>query len=104
MSEWPTVDELKRLLDVDTDEYDAHLVGLLDAAVDRVKRDIGYWDEATDVPTKALANAALRAAIVMRVNAETTEPTVTRFGGAVLAGDSIYQFWLGGHKRRFHIG
>lgn len=93
MSEWPTSDELKRLLDVDTDEYDRHLDRLMEAAIDFVKRDTGAWDETTDVPDDALVNAALRCAMVMRANAEGAE--------AAVRADPIYQTWMTGHHRRF---
>ena len=93
--EWPTVDELKQLLDVTSDDWDATLDLQLDAAIAQVKNDVGAWDELTDIPDASLSRAAIRLAVLMRANAEQTT--------ALLSEDPVYQSNLKGHRRRFAI-
>lgn len=73
--DWPTLDELKQMLDVgETDVWDGEatssegmtrLTALLTAAIDIVKDDIGDWDEDTDYPDTRLAKAALTMAVLL---------------------------------------
>lgn len=91
--EWPTIEELKALLDVTSDEWDATLDLQLDAAIAQVKLDVGAWDELTDIPDASLGRAAIRMAVLLRSNAET--PT------ASLSADPIYKRCMAGHHRRF---
>lgn len=93
--EWPTVDELKQLLDVTSEDWDATLDLQLDAAIAQVKIDVGAWDELVDIPDASLGRAAIRLAVLMRANAEQTT--------ALLSKDPVYQSNLKGHRRRFAI-
>ncbi len=93
--EWPTVDELKQLLDVTSGDWDATLDLQLDAAIAQVKIDVGAWDELVDIPDASLGRAAIRLAVLLRSNAETPP--------ALLTNDAIYQRAMKGHHRRFAI-
>ena len=57
--DWPTLDELKVLLDVTTDAHDGQLEAFLDAAIAQTKTKRGNWDEMVDLPDAALAGSAL---------------------------------------------
>ena len=94
--EWPTVEEYKQLLDVDSGDWDATLDLQLDAAIAQVKIDVGAWDELVDIPDASLGRAALRLAILLRVNADSSSTEL-------LSSDPIYQRFLKGHHRRFPI-
>lgn len=102
MVDWPTLEELKALLDVTSGDFDEHLGGLLDAGIAQAKQSRGAWDEAVDVPDEKLHNAALRAAILMRPNA----PTIGIGGPSHqdVESDPGYQSLLQGKRRRFQIG
>lgn len=93
--DWPTVDELKQTLDIDSSAWDVTMTRQLAAAVTQVKIDVGLWDELTDMPDESLAQAAMRLAVLMRTNAEVPP--------ALLSMDPIYQSCLKGHRRRFAI-
>ena len=93
--EWPTVDELKQLLDVTSDDWDATLDLQLDAAIAQVKVDVGAWDDLVDIPDASLGRAAIRLAVLLRSNAEQST--------ALLTNDPIYQRAMKGHHRRFAI-
>lgn len=95
MAVWPDVVELKALLDVTDDVWDPHLTDLLTTAISKVKADVGNWDEDTDTPTAEHRMAALRAAILMRPNANE--------GLAKLKEDNVYQGLIFGKRRRFGI-
>lgn len=101
MAAWPELDELKQLLDLEgTDAWDGdgeeeeptRLSRLLLAAIDKVKADVGDWDEDTDVPDSRLAQAALRMAELLALKPELAAGTVT---------DPTYRRLLFGHRRRF---
>lgn len=94
--QWPDVEEYKQLLDVTSDDFDATLDLQLDAAIAQVKLDVGAWDEMVDVPDASLGRAALRLAILLRVNADSSSTEL-------LSMDPIYQRFLKGHHRRFAI-
>lgn len=101
--DWPQLDELKQVLDVDSDDWDGaandyggptRLTRLLAAAIERVKLDVGDWDEYVDVPDDNLAQAALRMAELLAL----------RPGAAAYASaDPTYQKLLFGHRRKFGI-
>ncbi len=97
MVEWPGVEEVIFLLNIGDDEDTIeHLQHALDGAIERVKTDVGNWDEYEDVPTEQLRQAALRAVAVMRVNAPDD-------GWRELSRDRIYISLLKGNRRRFGI-
>jgi hypothetical protein len=91
--EWPTLDELKKVLNVTSDDWDHQLGRTLDAGIAQVKSDVGDWDEEVDEPDDALATAAL-------VKAEMASNTTT--AREVLQGR--YDLLMKGHRRRFGIG
>lgn len=93
--DWPTVDELKQTLNIESGEWDVTMTRQLAAAIYQVKVDIGQWDELTDLPDESLGQAAMRLAVLMRTNAEVPL--------ALLSKDPIYQSCLKGHRRRFAI-
>jgi len=93
--DWPTVNELKQTLDIDSSAWDVTMTRQLDAAIAQVKFDVGLWDELTDLPDSSLAQGAMRLAVLMRTNAEVPP--------ALLTNDPIYQRCLKGHRRRFSI-
>lgn len=92
---WPDLIEFKKLLDVTNDDFDGHLADLLDAAIRKVKKDVGGWDEETNVPTPEHSMAALRAAVLMRPNASE--------GLAELRKDAVYRSLMFGNRRSFPI-
>lgn len=92
---WPDVQELKALLDVDGSDWDEHLNGLMAAGIAKVKADVGDWDDDTDEPDEALQKAALRAAVLMRPNASE--------GLKALRSDEVYQTAMFGKRRKFGI-
>ncbi len=95
MADWPTTDELKQVLDVtdDPDAWTSKFDRDMAAAIARVKADVGVWDEDLDEPDEALANAALRAAVVMQTN--VADPS------AAIDQDDIYTAHMKGHRKRF---
>lgn len=93
--EWPTVDELKKSLDLPNDDFDHQLDRHLDAAIEQVKLDVGDWDEVVDDPDASLAQAALLLAI--RIARDPSEAP------RILARDAGYERLLRGHRRRFSI-
>ena len=102
MIQWPELDELKQVLDVDSSDWDGldydggatRLTRLLAAAIARVKRDVGDWDEDADAPDEALAQAALRMAELLALKPDSA---------AAVASDPTYKRLLLGHRRRFGI-
>lgn len=92
---WPDADELKRALNVDSDAWDETVQANLDAAVDKVKADVGGWDEDVDSPTRRLNRAAFRMAILMS-QAPGVEP-------GDLDNDPVYRANLTGHRRGFGV-
>ena len=96
---WPTLDALKKTLDVVADDWDEQLENALAAGIQRVKDDVAVWmengyDYGPDFPDAALANAALRAAVLMRPNADP---------GVDVGADPIYRSYMTGKRRRFPI-
>lgn len=103
MASWPTTDDLKQYVDVEgTEDWNAELESSIDAGIERVKSDVGgrdedgnlNWDDDVDEPDERLRLAALRAAIVLRVN---------RGDSASLETDGQYLGYLRGHRREFGI-
>jgi len=87
MADWPEVEELERILDVDpqdTDRYQDTLNRVLASAITWAKSKRGLWDESTDEPTANLAQAALRMAELMSLRPEVAasvneqDPTISR--------------------------
>lgn len=95
MVAWPDADELKQVLNVDSDDWDTTLDRVLAAAIARVKQDVGDWDEDVDVPNESLAQAALRMGELISLRPEA----------AIEANaDPTYDRLLFGHRRTFGVG
>lgn len=102
MSAWPDLEELKQLLDITSDDWDGEdeygdttrLSRLLEAAIAKVKADVGTWDELLDEPDAALSQAALRMAELMALKPEIAAGTTA---------DPTYHRLIFGHRRRFAI-
>lgn len=100
--DWPDLVELKAVLDVTGSDWDDHLQGLIDAAIEKVKSDVGSWDESTDTPNVRLAKAALRAAALMQTNAASTLQLEANHSiHEAVDGDPIYSAYLKGQRRTF---
>jgi len=95
MAQWPTAAELKQVLDVTSDDWDDTLDGVLAAAIIKVKKDVGHWDDAVDEPDDSLNRAALRMAELMALKPEVAT--------AVRSRDLAYQAYLFGHRRAFGV-
>ena len=95
MADWPDLALLTQVLDLNEDPatWEDKLSGDLAAAISLVKDRVGIWDDAEDEPDEALANAALRAAVVMQTNVTDPERTID--------ADPIFQGHMAGHRRRF---
>ena len=96
MADWPDTEELQQVLNITSDDWDVTLDRVRSAAISKVKRDVGLWDELVDEPDDALAQAALRMAEM--ISERPTTPIVH------LANDPAYQSLLSGHRRSFGIG
>lgn len=102
MTAWPLLDELKQLLDIPSDDWDGEdeygettrLSRLLEAAIAKVKADVGTWDELVDEPDAGLAQAALRMAELMALKPELAAGTTS---------DPTYLRLMYGHRRRFGL-
>jgi|SRR3990172_8957165 len=100
MLDWPQLDELKQVLDVESTDWDGDVDGptrltrLLAAAIAKVKADVGAWDEYSDSPDESLSQAALRMAELMALRPEAAVGVVA---------DPTYQRLLFGHRRTFGI-
>ncbi len=100
--DWPDLTELKAVLDVTGEDWNDHLEGLLTAAIEKVKSDVGSWDESVDTPDARLAKAALRAAALMQTNAGTS--LQLEAGHSVhetVDSDPVYAAYLKGQRRTF---
>ena len=95
MAEWPGTEELSQLLNLSNGEEDwgDTLDRALAAAIDRVKLEVGNWDEYEDEPDDALAQAALRMAELIMIRSEASD----------LSRDPTYQRPLYGHRRTFGV-
>lgn len=96
MADWPSKEELLRVIDVEAldsdDPLDTVLDRVLAAGITRVKNDVGDWDDATDYPDDNEAQAALVAAEHYSLRPEAA-------GGAI--ADPRYASLMSGHRRRF---
>lgn len=95
MAQWPDADELAKVLDVVDGDWDETIDRVLAAAVARVKRDVGHWDEYEDQPDDNLAAAALRMGELMGSRPQTD--------ASELSKDPTYRSHLHGHRRVFGI-
>jgi hypothetical protein len=100
MADWPSLEELKQVLDVDSDDWDggddeSRLEGIRLSAISRVKGDVGDWDDEADTPDAPLSRAALRMAELMALRPEAAAEAI---------GDPTYWRHLYGHRHRFGIG
>jgi len=95
MADWPDVDQLAQVLDLNEDPADWawKMERDINAAIALVKSRVGIWDELTDEPDEALSNAALRAAVVMQTNVVDPEKAID--------ADPVFQGHMAGHRRRF---
>ena len=94
--DWPTLEQFRTLLNADPEStiHDPDLTAMLASAIQRVKDDVGEWDDLIDIPDCSLAAAALRMAWLMAQSPQQ----------AVAAGsDPTYMLHLRGHRRRFAI-
>jgi hypothetical protein len=91
---WPTAADLKKRLDIPSSDWDGHMERLVEGSVAWVKAQVGDWDEETDTPDAALAQAALERAVELATNGEQEEPRAVSKARALLYG----------HRRRFGIG
>lgn len=95
MADWPETDELAQVLNVDNvEDWQTTLDRVLASAIDRVKEDVGDWDEDVDVPTDRLSQAALRMAELLALRPEAAV-------GAV--NDPTYSRLLKGYRRTFGL-
>lgn len=96
MADWPTKEELLRVIDVEEldseDPLDVVLDRVLAAGIKQVTSDVGNWDDATDYPNDNLSQAALVAAEHYSLRPEAA-------GGAV--SDPRYALLMTGQRRRF---
>lgn len=106
MMEWPDLEELKQVLNVDSDDWDLTLEPILLSAIRKVKQDVGLWDEYEDLPDDALNRAALRMAELMaqRPTVLNTFAQGRQSGAGKLSDDPTYQAHLFGHRKRFGFG
>lgn len=97
MADWPTIAQLQRVLNFDPEYEDPAaltLESVLEAAIAKVKADVGNWSEYADVPTESLSMAALRMAELMSLRPEVVADMTT---------DPTYQRYLFNHRRVFGV-
>lgn len=84
MVAWPSVDDLKQVLNIESDDWDWKATLDLNAGIAIAKKLRGNWDEGTDEPDDALSQAALRLAELVAERPDATpgalahDPTVER--------------------------
>lgn len=98
-SDWPLLDELKQVLNVDSENWDGdldgtRLTGVLESAIEHVKRETGFTDY-EDFPSVGQSRAALRMAELMALRPESA---------AEADKDPVYRMHLYGEHQRFGIG
>lgn len=94
MAEWPGTEELSQLLNLSNEEnWGDTLDRALASAIDRVKLEVGNWDEYEDEPDDALAQAALRMGELIMIRPEASD----------LSRDPTYQRLMYGHRRTFGV-
>jgi hypothetical protein len=83
MAAWPTLDELKQILDITSEDWDGdsdgtRLTRVLASAIDRIKAEVAgtvaLFDEVYDEPTDSIAQAALRMAELIATRPDQTVP------------------------------
>ncbi len=94
MVDWPDTAEVKKVLDVSDESWDDILDRVLAAAIAKVMLDVGDWDETTDAPDEALAQAALRMAELLAQRPDANPDQIF---------DPTYTRLLYGHRRQFGI-
>lgn len=103
MSDWPQLDEVKQVLDIDSDDWDGEdpeygdttrLSRLLEAAIFYVKARVGDWDEDMDIPTASQAQAALRMTELLALRAGSTPGDIH---------DRTFERLMVGSRRKFGI-
>jgi hypothetical protein len=104
MAAWPELDELKQVLDVTSTEWDGdydgtRLTRLLAAAIEKVKSDVGDWDDYIDVPDDNLSQAALRMAELIALKPEVAAAVAS----GKMVGDPAYLMLIFGHRRAFGV-
>ena len=105
MADWPDADELKRVLNIDSDDWDTTVDRVLAAAINTVKDDVGNWSEDDDEPDDMLAQAALRMGELISVR-PTTQLESRRgrdMALSTLSNDPTYRSLLKGHRRAFGV-
>lgn len=95
MAAWPTAAELKQVLNVESDDWDTTLDRVLASAINKVKSDVGGWDDDVDEPDENLAQAALRMAELMALRPDAAAESIK---------DPTYGRLLTGHRRVFGVG
>jgi hypothetical protein len=91
--DWPTIEELKLIVNVDSNDFDETIRRQLDVAIGLVKQQVGAWDDVMDIPDDALAGAALRAAFLLSLKESP----------AAIVTDTVFSTYMHGHHRRFAI-
>ena len=96
---WPDITELAMVLNIAPDSavtaWTTTLTRILASAIDKVKGDVGIWDEINDVPSERHAQAALRMAELLSQRPELTADQ--------LGTDPAYTALISGKRRRFGI-
>jgi hypothetical protein len=89
---WPTATDLKRRLDITSSDWDDDMDRLVASGIAWVQAKVGDWNEDTDAPDDALAQAALERAVELATNGTAVSPLP-------LKSEAL----LHGHRRRFSI-
>lgn len=92
--DWPTLEELKQVLDVTSDDWDLTAERVLESAIAETKLRVGNWDEFTDEPDCALSQHALRLAELISLRPEAAANTIT---------DPTLERLMRGHRRTFGV-
>ncbi len=94
MADWPELEEVAQVLDVENVEsWTTTLERCRLAAIQQVKEEVGHWDEYEDEPDEKLAAAALRLAELFATRPEATT--------AELISDPAYRRLITGRRRVF---
>ena len=110
MADWPTLEELKQLLDItsedwDGDSDDTRLTRVLASAIDRIKAEVAgsvdHFDDIITEPSDSVAQAALRMAELI---ATRPDAGVSRAGSdRMFLQDVTILRLLKGSRRSFGI-
>lgn len=113
MADWPTLDQLKLALNVNTTARDSLLTPALAAAIDQVKIDTAGTPEAFDDAseglevTDSLSQAALLLAVMVTKAPDAPYGIAAVFddgGLQVAATHPMYQLLLTGSRHAFGVG